>query len=279
MGGGEHACSTYADEDAWPAILGDYFARGLAANEQLVFVAPSPDERLRWALPALPFEGLVREGRLLVASTAESFLPNGTFDPDALLAASAAQVQGALAAGFSGIRGVSDVTTVLTDPVAKSEWHAYELRADLLATRLPLTALCVYDERACSAADLDVALAVHGHRHGHGRRREPGFRLHAGRDCFVLSGEIDVTCSQTVRSLLARSACDLDSLRLDVTDVSFIDAAGIAALIQVADDLDALFAEMTIHGASPRFRRIWSLLELDRLPQIRLSADVHGSPS
>lgn len=270
-GSGAHRCWTYSDDDAWSAVLGDYFAAGLAANERLAFVGG--EELLRSVVPrSFPLDDLVEQGRLLVASTAHVHLPDGAFDADARLAAYEALVGDAIAEGFGGLRVAADATQLLAAPSDSLDWPAYELRADLLSRRLPFHALCAYDARACDATGLEVTCAVHGHRVVNGHAGEPRFQLHAGDGCLVLGGEVDLTCARVVRALIVRAAGDLERLRVDISGLSFVDVAGMTALAEAARELGSRFAEMVLEGASETFRRIWSLLELDSHAEIRLAS-------
>ncbi|HXG77327.1 MAG TPA: MEDS domain-containing protein [Gaiellaceae bacterium] len=261
-----HVSLTYRTEDERRRAMVGFLTAGLERGERLLYVAADPDRDLR-ALEAGAFRvaDFVREGRLAVASTAEAYFRGGAFDADARVRAFAEEVDGAMRAGFSGLCIAADATAILEHPTARDTWTAYELRADLLATRLPFAALCAYDERRSDPRLLAEVDAVHRHRSGGSPKAAP-FRLHAEADRLVLEGEVDLTCADRVRELLASAGRDLGRLPVDISGLAFADVAGIRALVAASRQ-----APVQLLGASPTFRRAWAALDCDGLDTIRLA--------
>ncbi|HLE99182.1 MAG TPA: MEDS domain-containing protein [Gaiellaceae bacterium] len=273
---GDHVCWAYPDEESRREVFADFLRTGLAAQQRLVLIAPDPERRLESDLASagLPVRKLLRDGRLVAFSTEDAYLPDGTFDADARLAAYCALIEGALADGFSGVRVAADATAVLAEPGLDTAWSSYELRADLLATRLPFSALCAYDRHACAADRLELVHAVHSRSLGNGHAPGSPFRLHAlDHERLLLAGELDFRHAEVLRSLLTASAPDLPRLRLDVSRLSFVDAAGMSALAKALTHACERLSSVSIEGASERFCRIWSLLGFDTAIEVELVAE------
>lgn len=89
----------------------------------------------------------------------------------------------------------------------------------------------------------------------------------ADRQCLVeIHGELDMASApqltQMASTLLARGAADSV---LDLSGLSFIDAAGLGAVVDLAQRLAAHGATLTVHGASKRARRIFAIGRLECL--------------
>jgi len=274
---GDHVVWAYETPEARRRVVQEYLAGGLAAGERLVYVAPDPHEQLQadlagWALRAVD---LVRAGRLLVMSTADAYFPDGVFDADVRIGEYAQLVEASVQGGFSGLRVAADATPLLQGVVAASDWLAYELRADVLSTRLPFSALCAYDRERSDPETLELLESVHGDSLC--ARDEPAgpFRLRARDGALALEGEVDLTCAEAVRDLLVAASVDLDAPVLDVSGLGFIDVTGIRALLDAAGCLRHLGGPVTVTGASPSFRRIWEAL-VDEDAAVRLARNGSG---
>lgn len=255
---GDHACFAYTSVEARRQAVTKYLRTGLLQNEKLFFVAPEPEERLQMDIlfPEAQIESLRRTGRLAVIATEDAYLPGGAFDADARLGAYDVLVSAALREGFTGLRVAADATQVVLHEQAMETFASYELRAGMLAQRLPFAALCLYDRRACSGDAIEELHAVHprnievGHSH-------PRFRLYPKNGRLVLAGDVDVTIADSVYRLLVAAGRDSDALALDLSDVSFIDVAGMRALIRAAR---ASGREAVVLDPSLAFMRLWDVL-------------------
>ncbi len=84
-----------------------------------------------------------------------------------------------------------------------------------------------------------------------------------GRTVFVV-GEVDLATVPELREGLQRalSASSGTHVVVDVTDVEFIDAAGIGALVDAAVDARAAGGELVLRRPSRAVRRVLELLSL-----------------
>lgn len=279
---GSHICWTYSTDDQHRAVLGDYFGEALAGGEKIAYFGPRGTERRVFTYLAdaghAP-ERLLSERRLALGAVEDAYLPDGVFEPDAGGRAFETLVVDALDEGFAGLRAVGEAACLVTDPAARDNWVAWELRTELLAARLPFTALCAYDVRECGDPLLEVMSALHGVRLHTGKpEHESSFRLQGREDGGIaLEGEIDFACASVVESLLLGSVADLREPAIDVSRLRFVDCAGMRSIVRACREIVATRGEMRIRGASPSFQRMWTILGYGELAGVALTADGRSS--
>ena len=271
---GDHVCWTYRSDDEHRRVLSEYFSEGASAGDKLVYVASGRQQaRL---LEHLSDAGerphvLIRQGQLTLANIYDAYVRHGRFDPSERLQQYEAEVKQALTEGFSGLRVAGEAASVARHPAVNGDWAGFELRADLMAARLPFVGLCGYDLRDCDGIDLEVVKAVHTRGLHDGSSEASMFRLHAASGgVLALEGEVDLTCASTVAELLRSTQADIAQLRVDVSRLAFIDVAGMRELALTAAAASAGVVSR-ICGASPMFRKMWALLEYDKLDGVQLN--------
>ena len=94
---------------------------------------------------------------------------------------------------------------------------------------------------------------------------------------IFLCGELDMNSAATLQSrfdeIFGRNAADCRSLiMLDLSEVTFCDAAGLRALSDVVDKCCRLGAPLRLVNASPRVRRVMELT--DTLSKFNLEVDL-----
>ncbi|WP_346120642.1 MEDS domain-containing protein [Micromonospora coerulea] len=265
----DHACWVYTSPDEHRRVLTDYLSRGLARNERVLFLA-SPPERAPLAIEYLldagvPFDVPLAEGQLVIGAAEEAYLVDGRFDGDDRLRAYAAQVRAAVDDGYLGLRVAAELSWLQGCPDARHSWPGYELRADLLAARLPFTALCIYDGRRWKPDELALIESVHqvnvSVRPGPPLIR---FRVCASPDgVLCLGGELDFTHADRLVPALTTAALAAERPMLDVSGLEFVDVAGMRALVRACRAVADLRGLVTIRGASRAFQRLWQLGSFD----------------
>lgn len=264
---GDHVCWTYDDDTRfWDAVV-HYIADGLRDGQRVACYFPASiadDARVYLDGTEVAFAQAAAEGALIVGNTEDAYMPGGAFEPDLRITGYAAMADQAIADGFTALRVLGEATSLVDDAVASEAWPSYELRADLLTARMPMTALCAYDARRCDARALAVLRSVHGATFG-ARGCDGGFYVHADPSgVLCLGGEIDLACAGTIGDLVADAARDATEPVLDVSGVRFVDVAGLRAVVHGARALAGRDERARIRGASPALRRMWRLLDLDR---------------
>ena len=248
----DHLCFVYDREaDARQSLL-DYVVAGLARRERVhVYLEPGApggtiEDDLRAA--GLPVRDLVDDGMLLVGPARETDLASGAVGVFAAAAASA------LADGLTGLRVYVETRFLLDQPDALAGWPGQELRVDLLAKQLPITAVCAYDVHGWAPGNLALAESVHTRR----SRDRGALRMHAGRDGTLrLSGEIDRSAAEQVYRLLVRTAGSRPTPVLDVSGVSFVDVSGARSIGTACEAIAGRHGPTRLRAATPLLRKIW----------------------
>jgi anti-anti-sigma regulatory factor len=272
---GDHVCWTYSSDDEHRQVLTDYVADAVAAGEKTVLMVrrAARDRVLSYLSDAgHDPDRLMADGRLVVDAAEDSFTPDDVFDPDSRIRFSETRVRQARDEGFTALRLFADAAWLLDHPSARDRWPAFELRAELLAARVPCLAVCGYDLRECHATALGVIGAVHSLAlDANGAGSTSSFNLHATEGGGIsVNGEVDFLDSDTVESLLVNSIADVAEPVLDVSSLRFADAAGMRAIAIAADEMAAVRNAVQVRGASTVFRRVWSVLGYDRLARVEL---------
>jgi anti-anti-sigma factor len=270
MGRSSHVCWSYRSDAEHRDFLAEFFKAGLAANERLMYVAP-PDQ-LQSTLSGLAAAGmelgpLLDSGALHLEDVDDAYLIDGSLRPDVHLAGHALLVGQALREGFDGLRVCSEIVPLLGSDGICDEWCGYEVRADLLISRLPSIVVCACDQRKARPQVMTDLHAVHS-LHTGAPACEPPFQLHAGPGGLLLSGEVDASSADRVGRWLTEALPDLPEPVVDVEGLEFIDAAGMWALL---DSAHAHPAGLCLKGTSPRFRRVWSVCGYDTITSVQLN--------
>jgi anti-anti-sigma factor len=268
----DHLCFVYGDHTEAQQALLEYVVAGLARRERVCVLADTADATIDADLRSVgvPVDALADAGVLIFGSAEEAYLAGGSFDADRTLERYAEAARAAVAEGFTGLRAYAESQFLLGRPDSLAAWPAYELRADLLATQLPITAVCAYDSRRWPADDLMMAETVHTRR----SRNQTAFGLHAGRDgALRLSGEIDFCAARQLHRLLVSTAPTRTRPVLDVSGVTFIDVSGARSLGTACEDVAGRLGPTTVRGATPLLRQIWDLTSWsDSFPNVIIEA-------
>jgi anti-anti-sigma factor len=101
-------------------------------------------------------------------------------------------------------------------------------------------------------------------------RSAPPFRVRVqktdGETVVVASGELDLATTDELRSCLTELRGGDHPIRLDMTDVEFMDSSGLHTLIRATEDFAADGSRFMIVPSEP-VRRVLEMVDLqDRLP-------------
>lgn len=270
LGRSSHVCWSYASDAEHRAFLAEFFDAGLAANDRLMYLAP-PDQ-MQATLSDLSDAGLALgelfdRKALVIDDPDAAYLTDGELRADLRLAGHALLVGQALHDGFAGLRVCSEIMPLLGADGVGDAWCGYEVRADLLISRLPSIVVCACDVRGASRDIMGDLHAVHA-LHAGVSTSDSMFRLHAGAGGLFLSGEVDASSAAKVGRWLAEALPDLPEPVVDVEDLEFIDAAGMWALL---DSAHAHPEGLVLRGTSSRFRRAWSVCGYDTITSVRFN--------
>jgi hypothetical protein len=163
---GAHICLPYDDNDECSAIVVPFIAEGLARNERCVYVVD--DARRDDLLKGLSAGGVnasraIDRGALRLLNPDEIYFRNGRgkFDVDGALDLIENLMSGALADGFTGVRGSGEVTAADWEGIPAQALLSYEARLNERIAGRPMVALCRYHRDHWPARMVGHALRTH----------------------------------------------------------------------------------------------------------------------
>lgn len=243
--------------------LAAWVRRGLELGEKVVCaeraVDPGhPEAALCTALEAAGVDvaAAIRAGRLDVLPAEEVRLPE----------APSLVVQRALTAGFPAARLSIDAGAALSGLFAAEHRRNEHLIDELIRGR-PLSVMCQY-ARATTAADrLQQVVAAHP-----SGVLESTLATGRERDRLTLRGEIDAANADVFAAVLAAVApAASHELRLDLSGVTYLDAAAGRRLNDTTGAFRADGGRVVLVGPQPQVERTLALLDLGDLPGMQLA--------
>ncbi|WP_024441508.1 MULTISPECIES: MEDS domain-containing protein [unclassified Mycobacterium] len=209
----------YQDHADFLHRAAEYVADGLNLDQRVAYVGADDPATMRAALAAAGLGSGSRE--VHVKTVPEHYLFRGdVVDAERMTERYAAAAVAAVAAGYSGLRLVIDVTPVVRTPAQRDAQAALEFLGDRRISTLPVAAMCGYNvaELGDAAAGL---LCLHP---AAGPSAVP-FQLYAqpaGRNAIALAGTLDaaseplfLTTLQRVLPLLSQDVLEIDARELE----------------------------------------------------------------
>lgn len=219
-------------------IVADVVSDGLNAGEKVAYVTGFDaqvvqgflaDRRVAWERPATT-------GQIEIIALAD-IEPSADGSRAAGLAARVqAFVETGLTEGYAALRLAAEVCEVAPPGESVEQMRARERRAAQLTTSLPVTGVCLYDRKRCSEEYLMAVEREHescAHPEGLHSDRLLTITRERGLTRLRLVGEVDLSNAVALRKVLAGAIADGD-VTLDLAELSFIDVAGLRAIVQVA---------------------------------------------
>jgi signal transduction histidine kinase len=204
---GSHFCLFFDTKNDLLEILVPYFKAGLAHNEFCFWVLADPlnedDARyaLKQAIPASDRHLVDRHMEFMPVE--ECYLSKGAFDLDRVTSEWGARLNGALSAGYEGIR-----VTGSTGWLATREWPdfwKYEANLNESIVDQRMTVLCTYP--LVGSAGCDILDVTHTHqsaitkRNGNWQVIETAALKHAKEEIRKLNEELEQRVSERTRDL------------------------------------------------------------------------------
>jgi anti-anti-sigma factor len=204
---GDHLCWAYHHHGAWLAVAQAFLAEGTALGERVLFAGSCP---LPGAATLVP---ITTAGDLDAAWLAE-------------------MADAAVSAGFTGLRAVIDISSLLTTDREVDRHLSREVALDRAVATHSMALLCGFD--ASRVPRLAALARAHPLTNVEGTATASGFWF-VDRG-WTLTGEIDLAVAPELRIALltALTAADGD-LRIDCSSVTFLSVSGAEMLAEVAD--------------------------------------------
>jgi anti-anti-sigma factor len=86
---------------------------------------------------------------------------------------------------------------------------------------------------------------------------------------YRLRGEVDLAAADVLAKTLQRATAHEETVRLDITDVTFLDSIGLAVVIRTALALEGR-GSLVLTGARPPVRRVLELSGTAGIPNVNV---------
>ena len=159
-----HVCLIYDNEEQRKKIVSEYMTAGLRKGEAVRYFTDrtKPEEIRSWLLEigvVLPDdEG---KGSFSISKAEDYYLPDGVFDPRALINGAPQRFAVARKAGYSGTRACGEMTWALRCLSDSDRLMEYEALLNTVTDTFPHSGMCQYDARIFDGATLFKVLRVH----------------------------------------------------------------------------------------------------------------------
>jgi anti-anti-sigma factor len=87
-----------------------------------------------------------------------------------------------------------------------------------------------------------------------------------------LLGELDIASEDALTEAFEREAGRNGDFTLEVSELTFIDSAGVRALIKAADSLQGR-GRLIIRSPGETLQRVFQLMRLDTVPNVEIAGD------
>ncbi len=161
---GKHLCHLYETEAEYKAVTATFIAQGLRKGEKVIYALDAhPTDVVLACLreAGVDTDAAQHSGQLSLVTAHSVYIPQGVFQPDAVLARVAEHLEEALAEGYPGLRGLGEMSWVFQSAYGAERLLEYEARLNELFASNQLTLLCQYDRRRFGPATLLGALRTH----------------------------------------------------------------------------------------------------------------------
>nr|WP_062330322.1 MEDS domain-containing protein [Herbidospora sakaeratensis] len=231
---GDHRSVAYSDEAELEPVLAPFIAEGLAGADKVLYLTDVTHPAVVTGLLrgwGVDTDGAVASGRLDIRRLE-------AFDPVAMVADVAAEAARARSEGYRALRVTGEMSWAVrvgTDRLAEFETGIQEVYDTGTAL-----GVCQFDKRLFAPGVLADLLRLHRPDDGDLLLETALLRIRrtSGPDGIRVEGEIDATSSADLaRELSQATGAVSGDLHVDLHGVTFIDLAGLRALVDTAKNL------------------------------------------
>ncbi len=146
----QHLCLVYESEEEQFAAALPFLKVGLDRGEKCLYVADenTVETTLRHARSLdLDIDDALKNGAFEILGKHESYLKNGTFDPDSMISYFDLATDRAIAAGYSGFRVLGEMSWTLRASLRDERLLEFESKLNTFVASKPATVVCQYNRR------------------------------------------------------------------------------------------------------------------------------------
>ena len=153
IGPDDHLCSIYESQGEQFAVAVPFIRFGLDRGEKCVYIADDDNEDdFREALQAegIDVERALASNTLVLTTKEQTYLNQGSFDADRMIAFWRGISASAVIEGFAGLRAAGETVWVVKNDRCVERWLDYECKVNQALNQNNCLALCQYDRRVFS---------------------------------------------------------------------------------------------------------------------------------
>lgn len=142
-----HAAFLYSSPEERLELIAHYFQEGLAKNELCIYVTSEQPDDVAFKFIKLGFNVRrpLKDGALRIFEMNETYLPNGHFVADFMLANVSSYIEEAKELGHTGLRTAGEMSWIYDHPKYSNDAREYEARVNELSKDHPeFVGLCMY---------------------------------------------------------------------------------------------------------------------------------------
>ena len=161
---GNHLCCLHETDEQHRAVITPFLRQGLEQGQKVIYIV---DVRTAETIlgylrdDGLEVEPFLTRGQLEILSHTATYLQEGTFDPDRMIARLRAETEQALAEGYPALRVTGEMTWALRGLPGSERLIEYEAKLNEFLPGSQCLALCQYDRRQFDPAVLLDVLRTH----------------------------------------------------------------------------------------------------------------------
>jgi len=161
---GDHLCCLYETEEEHRAVLLPFLRQGLERGEKVIYIVDAHTGET--VLDYLRADGVtvdshLKSGQLRILSRDDTYLRQGVFDPEGMIALVRTETARALAEGYPALRVTGEMTWALRGLPGSERLIEYEAKLNDFFPGSKCLAICQYDRRRFDPAVLLDVLHTH----------------------------------------------------------------------------------------------------------------------
>jgi PAS domain S-box-containing protein len=161
---GDHLCCIYETGEELQTWLTPFIRQGLEHDEKVIYIldARAAEEVLNYLLDdGVKTESYLERGQLIILTVDETYMREGIFDPDNMIAFLRDQTKQALNEGYAALRVTGEMTWGLKRVAGSERLIEYEAKLNEFFPSSKCLAFCQYDKRRFAPEILLDVLTTH----------------------------------------------------------------------------------------------------------------------
>ena len=162
---GDHLCLIYETQEEQFEVVIPFIKYGLEKNEKCIYVADDNTvEQVMGAMSSVDselFTEAIKKGSLLILTKKDSYLKDGYFDPEKMIALLKQIEQEAIRDGYSGLRVTGEMTWMLAAEPGSDRLMEYEAELNNFIPGSKACGICQYNAKRFSNEILLDVFSTH----------------------------------------------------------------------------------------------------------------------